>query len=446
MRAEGALPLVRTELRQLQPGEVDEVLDVDEEGFSSRMKPAHREIFRQHAEMDRTVLSRGPGGETAGVAVSVAAKMTLPGLHESDVAAVVGIAVRPTHRRQGRLRAMMRVQLDDVRERGEAIAVLTASESRIYQRFGYGPATLASAYILRSRDLSVVGGSEARDGEEAGAARRPSLSYVESERAWAEFPAVLAAAQARRAGEVSRLSLGWFQTFGWGDESADEKPFFVLCHEDGQPTGYVVYSVALVTEDGVRTRRLTLRELVAATDAAYLALWTFVIDVDLVDEIRTAQRPVDEPIRWLLSDYRRMQPGWTNEHTFVRLVSAEPALAARGYFDEGSLVLALRDPVCEWNAGRYRITVGGDGVPAVEFEPEGGASGSGGGGSGSGGNGDRGGDLELDAAALGSIYLGGLRPSALGQVGLIAEQSPGALQVADRMFVGAEPPYCTTNF
>lgn len=37
---------------------------------------------------------------------------------------------------------MMRRQLDDVRARGEALAMLTASEPGIYGRFGYGIATL----------------------------------------------------------------------------------------------------------------------------------------------------------------------------------------------------------------------------------------------------------------------------------------------------------------
>ena len=48
------------------------------------------------------------------------------------------VGVLPTHRRRGILDRMMRAQLADVRERGEPVAALWASEETIYGRFGYG--------------------------------------------------------------------------------------------------------------------------------------------------------------------------------------------------------------------------------------------------------------------------------------------------------------------
>ena len=55
-------------------------------------------------------------------------------------AGVTLVGVLPTHRRQGVLTRLMRAQLDDVRERGEPVAFLWASEGAIYGRFGYGMA------------------------------------------------------------------------------------------------------------------------------------------------------------------------------------------------------------------------------------------------------------------------------------------------------------------
>ena len=51
------------------------------------------------------------------------------------------VTVLPTHRRRGVMSRMMRAQLDQMRERGEPLAALSASESLIYERFGYGIAT-----------------------------------------------------------------------------------------------------------------------------------------------------------------------------------------------------------------------------------------------------------------------------------------------------------------
>src|SRR5580693_10053793 len=57
------------------------------------------------------------------------------------VAGVSLVAVLPSHRRRGILSALMRRQLADVAERGEAVAALFASESGIYGRYGYGRAS-----------------------------------------------------------------------------------------------------------------------------------------------------------------------------------------------------------------------------------------------------------------------------------------------------------------
>jgi len=76
---------------------------------------------------------------------------------------VTGVGVAPTHRRRGLLRAMMQRQLGEVAEAGrEPIAVLWASETTIYPRFGYGPAASvmgihAMTRELRAKDTRIYG-------------------------------------------------------------------------------------------------------------------------------------------------------------------------------------------------------------------------------------------------------------------------------------------------
>src|SRR5438093_163382 len=76
--------------------------------------------------------------DIVGTADSIAFQFTVPGLHTLPAAGVTAVSVLPTHRRQGLLTAMMRHQLEDVRKRGEPLAILLASESIIYGRYGYG--------------------------------------------------------------------------------------------------------------------------------------------------------------------------------------------------------------------------------------------------------------------------------------------------------------------
>src|ERR671937_743024 len=87
------------------------------------------ELERVHAARENGVIVGGAG--------AFAFDMSIPGGRVAT-AGVTAVGVYPTHRRRGVLRAMMRAQLDDARERGEPIAALWSSEETIYGRFGYG--------------------------------------------------------------------------------------------------------------------------------------------------------------------------------------------------------------------------------------------------------------------------------------------------------------------
>jgi predicted acetyltransferase len=50
----------------------------------------------------------------------------------------------------------MRHQLDDIRQRGEPIALLWASEGRIYQRFGYGLGAQRQGLAADTRETRLV--------------------------------------------------------------------------------------------------------------------------------------------------------------------------------------------------------------------------------------------------------------------------------------------------
>src|SRR6266446_10500145 len=87
-----------------------------------------------------------------GGAGSFAFDLTVPG-GDLPCAGVSVVGVLPTHRRRGVLRSLMRAQIDDAHERGEALAALWASEETIYGRFGYGIASLSlSLSIPNDRD------------------------------------------------------------------------------------------------------------------------------------------------------------------------------------------------------------------------------------------------------------------------------------------------------
>ena len=98
-------------------------------------------LERMHAAFD--------GDRIVGGAGAFPFELTVPG-GTVRCGGVTVVGVLPTHRRRGVLTAMMRAQLDDIRERGEPIAALWASEEVIYRRYGYGLASLSGEMALPS--------------------------------------------------------------------------------------------------------------------------------------------------------------------------------------------------------------------------------------------------------------------------------------------------------
>ena len=68
------------------------------------------------------------GDRVCGTFRSWATELTVPGGGRLPAAAVAGVTVMPTHRRRGILRGMVAAEHAASRERGEAVALLHASE------------------------------------------------------------------------------------------------------------------------------------------------------------------------------------------------------------------------------------------------------------------------------------------------------------------------------
>ena len=169
-------------------------------------------------------------------------------------------------------------------------------------------------------------------------------------------------------------------------------------------------------------------DLVAVSDEARAVLWRYLLDVDLVATITAWVVPVDEPLRWLLRESRRMAVTRLGESLWVRVLDAPAALSARTYAAPGRVVFEVVDALRPDGdaAGRFVLDGGPDGAEARRTTDEP--------------------DLVLDVADLGGILLGGVRPSALARAGLIDERTPGALAIADAMFAVEPLPFSMTDF
>lgn len=406
------------EIRPIVSDEFVELSRVDGAAFGYVPSDEDIEHSRTTFEFDRS-LAAFDNGHIVAAAGAFSFDLTLPGLTTTPAAGVSYVGVLPTHRRRGLLRALMRRQLDDVRARGEALAILTASESVIYGRFGYGLATQSATLEIDPR---------------YGAFRRPlddagTMALVDKEAAGNVLPGVYDRVRRGQPGMLTRSDTWWTDWLrdpeNWRDGMSAR---FYVTHTSasGQADGYTTYRIKEEWTNGLPSSPLVVGEVIAATPETYAALWRYLLDVDLIGTVRTRDSSPDEPLRWLLADPRRLRTTRLSDFLWLRVLDVPAALSARRYSLEGVLTFELIDSFCPDNAGRYRLEGGPDGATCRRSDAEP--------------------DLTLDVADLGAIYLGGVRPTTLAHAGRIEERVPGALTRADALFAAETIPWCGTGF
>jgi predicted acetyltransferase len=408
------------DVRAATEGEWPGFLETVRIAFGTLPSPGDEAPEKRGWPIERSVAAFEDGA-VVGCAGAYEFDLTLPGLTTAPATGVTWVGVRPTHRRRGILTSLMTHQLADSHERGEPLAVLLASESVIYGRFGYGLATTQVDLELDRQHTRLLG-EPASDGRV-----RLVTDDAEVRRL---LPEVHERVRRAQAGDVSRPE-GWWQGFFAGGRGGSQfGPRFHLFFEDadGVVQGYAYYRVRTSFERPLSSDWTVLVQgLGALTLDAYVALWRFVWSVDLSAKVMAGFRPPDEPLRHLLADPRRLAVTRSTDFLWCRVVDVGAALAARRYAVEGSVVVEVRDDTCPWNAGRWRLEGGPEGATCVRA-PEATA------------------DLTLSASDLGAAYLGGTRLAALAAAGRVDEHTKGALTTADVMFAEARAPWCQTFF
>jgi len=369
-------------------------------------------------EFDRTVAALD-GDQFVGTSASLSMQITVPGGQLLPAAGVTVVGVRPTHRRHRILTGMMTRLLDDAQIRREAVAILWASESLIYGRFGYGQAAPDESWEIEREHAQLAG-------RPASSGRVRMLDRATAEQL---LPPVRERAREGRTGTTVRDARFWRERFEdrpW--ERSGASGYFYAAHESGPDSttldGYAIYRIKS-DWDGFPQSEVVVVELVTATDTALADLWAYLLDLDLTSTVKAQHRPVDDPLPWMLADMRRLRRV-TRDGLWLRILDVTMALEARTYAVDGQLTFGLRDAFRPDNAGGYefRVAEGRGAVTRSDAPP----------------------DLALDVSDLGAIYLGGVRPSILAHAGRIEERTPGALARADALFATERAPWCPQFF
>lgn len=212
------------DIRGVEPDQFEELMRVHSHAFGQHPDPKEVEKERLVFEVERALGAFERGAMIGGV-LGASLRLTVPG-GELPTAGVTSVGVLPTHRRRGIMTALVRRQLDDLRERGEPLAALYTSEGPIYGRFGYGLATLMGVLEIERPHTAFDVEHEPRE-----------IRLLPRAEALAAFPPVHDRVRPGRPGFVARNGAWWEyrvrdieqEEFGFG------QPFFALCEGPGGP-------------------------------------------------------------------------------------------------------------------------------------------------------------------------------------------------------------------
>ncbi|MET7283259.1 GNAT family N-acetyltransferase [Kribbella sp. NPDC005582] len=350
-------------------------------------------------------------GKIAGGSAIVSVELTLPGGRQVPMGGVTSTAVLPTYRRRGLLRKIMTAMLDDCRERGEFLAGLSASEATIYGRYGFSPATFQHRWEVRRTDVAF----------QTPFTDPGQLELVDGAEAAVVWPVLHEQVRAVRVGEVSPLPGKW-SGLGDGALPADGSgPAYHLIHRDaaGEVDGAAIFRLPW-SPDPEHAGELQVEAFEALNQNAYRALWGLLLDFDLTKRVVAARRPVDEPLRWILTNSRALKLTRTRDNLWLNILDVRRALEARTYSATGALVLEV------------------DGVSwALDASPDGAAC--------TAAPGARA-DVSLTVNELGSLYLGGVRASEFRDAGRITEYTAGAVTRLDALLRPDRAPHNAVGF
>ncbi len=398
------------EIRSPSEDELRQAMKAVEAAFGEEQKEEDLDRHQKAMPRDRFLVAYD-GAIPVGTTASLPFELTVPG-GELAAGGVTWVGVLPSLRRRGILSQMMKRQFDDLRERGEPLAILWASEAAIYGRFGYG---ISAPTVQLDADRSRF--SLRDDPGPKGAVR-----LIDREEAARVLPPIYDAVRARVPGFTSRSELLW-DLYRLADpehwrRGAGPK-FYAVLEFDGEPVGYALYRIKLDWQEGFAKSQVKVVETCATSDAAERELWRFLFGIDLIERIQGRHDP-GSPLFLMVVDPRSLKLRVT-EGLWLRLVDLDAALTGRTYATDGSVVVDVRDELCPWNAGRWRM-----GTDAGRTDDDA--------------------ELELDVADLASAYLGAFDFGRLAAAQRVRELKSGALGRATELFRTSRPPFCPEDF
>lgn len=335
----------------------------------------------------------------------------VPGGARLATCGVTRVGVLPTHTRRGILTQLMGELLDRARAEGRPLASLRASEGVIYGRFGFGVAADSTVIEVETRRARPIAKPAAG-----------SYRLVGRDEFFTVVPSIYERA-ATRPGVITRDEVIWRRYFE--DFLGGEKAEHVVVHTgvDGVDDGFAHYSVKWTEEAASHPAAVgEIHDLWGTTPEVELALWAFLVDLDLVTTFTVDERALDDIVRMGVADPRAVVTRFRYDEQWVRLLDVDRCLSSRTYGADAGVVIAVEDPWYPDNTGSWRVA--GDGVVRTDATA----------------------DITTDIAGLSAAYLGSTPWWELVAVGRASASAHDATRRADALFAHRPLAFCGSHF
>lgn len=380
------------------------------DNFDEVMHESDRAVF----EPARSLVVRD-GDAVVGHAAAFTRELTVPG-NVVPAAHVTMVGVAPTHRRRRLLTRLMHRQLREARDAGaEPIAVLWASEGRIYPRFGYGLAAQRLELEINLSEIRLPDTAVGRLRAGDPTALQPELAQVYDQ------------LRADRPGWSSRDARWWryvLSDFPSRRSGATEQRAVVHEGPDGVD-GYALWRTKASWDSRGPRGEVIVNEIAATSPTAYAALWRFLLSIDLTRTASYHHAALDEPLQHLVNEPRQLGARLADS-LWVRVLDVGAALAARRYAGPVDVVLEVADPLLPENSGRWHLSGDAGGARCVRTDAPA--------------------ELACDVGDLGAAFLGGPSLAALAAAGRVRERQAGAVAAASTAFGWQRAPVAVEIF
>ncbi len=357
--------------------------------------PPDDELWAKHEKRWQTLrsFSAWDGDACVGHVGGFGVDTTVPGGGQVPTMAVTSAGVLPTHVGRGIFRRLMDALHGDARADGVVMASLRASESTIYERFGYGlagegvTATVDAARATPLHGADLGGSFELLAPADLHATVRPIYERATG-----------------RPGHISRPDWIWERYF---ENVAGHTVENVVVHRaaDGTADGYAHYELKWADDIfGDDHGTGTVHEVWATDPSVEVALWQFLLTIPLVKRLSIDELATDSVLFRAVRDYRAVRVSMKWDEQWVRLLDVGAALAARSWIDAPPVVIDVE------GVGRWRI--GDAGVEQSTDDA----------------------DLTTDIAGISAAYLGSTGWWELTATGRAAALDRAAPERADALF------------